>query len=139
MSDEIQINKKLLGAVAVFVLLLGMAAIFAAGAGKAQPPQAAQAAAGSSGGAQDIYIHANAGGTYDKSALSVKSGVPVKLHFTADPNAGCGRQIVIYGLGVSAISRSGEEAVVEFTPTAPGTYQYSCGMRMWGPGTLTVQ
>jgi plastocyanin domain-containing protein len=87
---------------------------------------------------QDIYIKALSDGTYDKSELTVKKGVPVRLHFTADPNAGCGRQLVIYGMNVSAISRSGEEDVVDFTPQQAGTFEYSCGMRMWGPGKLIV-
>ena len=87
---------------------------------------------------QDVYIKALSDGTYDKSELTVKKGVPVRLHFTADPNAGCGRQLVIYGMNVSAISRSGEEDVVDFTPQQAGTFEYSCGMRMWGPGKLIV-
>jgi heme/copper-type cytochrome/quinol oxidase subunit 2 len=89
-------------------------------------------------GPQDIYIRALADGTYDKQEVSVKRGVPVRLHFTADPNAGCGRQMVLYGLNVNAISKSGEENVVEFTPNDAGTFEYNCGMRMWKPGKLIV-
>jgi len=87
---------------------------------------------------QDIYIRALSSGTYDKLEVSVKKGIPVRLHFTADPGAGCGRQIVLYGLDAKALSRNGEEAVVEFTPRNAGTYTYSCGMMMWGPGKLVV-
>ena len=94
---------------------------------------------GSSGGdVQDIYIKALSDGKYDKQELDVKKGIPVRLHFTADPNAGCGRQIVIYGMGISATSDNGEEDVVEFVPQQEGTYQISCGMRMWGPAELVV-
>ena len=87
---------------------------------------------------QDIYVRALSSGTYDKLEVSVKKGVRVKLHFTADPGAGCGRQIVLYGLDTKALSRNGEEAVVEFTPKNAGVYTYSCGMMMWGPGKLVV-
>jgi hypothetical protein len=90
-------------------------------------------------GIQDIYIRALSNGNYDKSEITVKKGIPVRLHFTADPNAGCGRQIVLYGLNVKATSKNGQEQVVEFTPLESGTYDYSCGMRMWGPGKLIVQ
>ncbi len=89
-------------------------------------------------GAQDIYIRANSDGTYSTQAIAVRKGVPVRLHFTADPSAGCGRQLSIYGMGVKAFSRSGEESVVEFTPESAGEYEYNCGMRMWRPGKLTV-
>jgi plastocyanin len=87
---------------------------------------------------QDVYIRAKNDGTYDKGEVTVKAGSPVRLHFTADPDAGCGRQMVIYGLNVKAISKSGEEDIVEFTPQKAGTYEYNCGMRMWRPGKLVV-
>lgn len=87
---------------------------------------------------QDIYIRALSGRTYSTQEIHVTKGVPVRLHFTADTNAGCGRQMVVYGLGVSAVSRNGEESVVEFTPQEAGTYEYNCGMRMWQPGRLIV-
>ncbi len=92
------------------------------------------------GQAQDIYIKALSDGTYDKEEVTVKKGLPVRLHFTADPNAGCGRQMVIYGMNisVSAISQNGEEDIVQFTPQQAGTFEYSCGMRMWGPGKFIV-
>ncbi|HSB46470.1 MAG TPA: cupredoxin domain-containing protein [Candidatus Bilamarchaeum sp.] len=87
---------------------------------------------------QDIYIKALSDGTYDRNEVTVKKGTPVRLHFTADPNAGCGRQLVIYGMNIRASSLNGEEGVVDFIPQAEGTYEYSCGMRMWGPGKLVV-
>ncbi len=95
--------------------------------------------AGAAGAAQDIYIRALSNGAYDKQEITVKAGVPVRLHFTADPNAGCGRQLVIYGLNVKALSRNGEEDVVDFNPAQAGTFEYNCGMRMWQPGRLIVQ
>ncbi|MFN7991828.1 MAG: cupredoxin domain-containing protein [Candidatus Micrarchaeia archaeon] len=88
--------------------------------------------------AQEVYIKALSDGTYDKEEVTVKKGSPVRLHFTADRNAGCGRQLVIYGMNIRASSLNGEESVVEFIPQAAGTYDYSCGMRMWGPGKLVV-
>ena len=162
LSNEIEVNKRLLSALAVFLIVLGVVSVYAFNAEKStsairvqpqQPvtknPEATQQkipqipnqppAPTGANSIQDISIHANAGGNYDKNRITVQSGVPVRLHFTADPNAGCGRQIVIYGLNVNAVSQSGEEKVVEFTPTTPGSYTYSCGMRMWGPGTLVVQ
>ncbi len=91
--------------------------------------------------AQDVYVKALGGanfGTYDNNQITVKKGVPVKLHFTAEPSAGCGQTLVVYGLNVRVTSRNGQEAVAEFTPKDAGTYEYSCSMHMFGPGKLTV-
>ena len=86
----------------------------------------------------DIYLKALSTFSYDKQEITVKKGSPVRLHFSADPSAGCGRQLVIYGLNVSTVSKNGEEQIVEFTPQAEGTFEYSCGMRMMKPGKLVV-
>jgi hypothetical protein len=94
-------------------------------------PEAAQAA-------QDIYIRAQGNGEYDKSEVTVRKGVQVRLHFSADSGAGCGRALYIYGLGVKALSNGGEEDIVEFTPNEAGTFEYNCGMRMFKPGKLVV-
>src|SRR3989338_7026816 len=56
------------------------------------------------GNAQEIYIKALSNGTYDKSEIRVKKGIPVNLHFSAEPNAGCGRFLSVYGLNVNALS-----------------------------------
>ena len=111
------------------------------GGGQASAPDPSKAVlvnASNSSAVQDIYIKALSDGTYDKSELTVKKGVPVRLHFTADPNAGCGRQMVIYSLNIRATSTNGEESIVEFIPQQEGTYDISCGMRMWGPAKLVV-
>ncbi len=94
--------------------------------------------ASSQGDVQDIYIKAKNDGTYDREEVTVNAGSPVRLHFTADPDAGCGRQMVIYGLNIKAVSTNGEENVVEFIPKQAGTYEYNCGMRMWRAGRLVV-
>jgi heme/copper-type cytochrome/quinol oxidase subunit 2 len=101
-------------------------------------PSASGNATAAGANAQDIYIRALKTGVYDKQEITVKKGIPVRLHFTADPDAGCGRQVVLYGLDVRAVSKNGEENVVEFTPQDAGTYEYNCGMRMWRPGKLIV-
>ncbi|MFH1785592.1 MAG: cupredoxin domain-containing protein [Candidatus Micrarchaeota archaeon] len=89
--------------------------------------------------AQDVYIKAKADGTYDKSEVVVKSGNLVRIHFTTEPYVGCGAVLYIYGLNLQTVSKNGQEGIIEFTPTKPGTYEYNCGMRMWSPGKLIVQ
>ncbi|MBM3229205.1 hypothetical protein FJZ26_02135 [Candidatus Parvarchaeota archaeon] len=88
------------------------------------------------GGIQDVYVKAGWGG-YDKPEVRVKAGSPVRFHFSADQNSGCGRALFINEFGVSLISRSGEEQVATFTPKNPGTYQYHCSMYMF-VGNLVV-
>ncbi len=89
-----------------------------------------------SGGIQEVYLQATGYG-YDKSQITVKKGIPVRLHFTAK-NAGCGSYMQIRGLNVHAQSRNGQEDIIEFTPQQEGTYQYTCGMGMFPPGNFIV-
>ncbi|VVC03173.1 Cupredoxin-like domain protein [Candidatus Burarchaeum australiense] len=116
-------------------------------AAQGAPPPAQGVGAGAAPGqppaqVQDVYVRALGGanfGTYDKSELVVKKGVPVRLHFSADADAGCGKTLVVSGLNVRLSSPSGSEVVAEFTPQEAGTYEYSCSMHMFGPGRLVVQ
>ena len=71
------------------------------------------------GSVQDVYVRALGGANlykYDKDEIVVQRGVPVRLHFAADKDAGCGKSFVVYGLNIRLTSRNGEEAVAEFTP-----------------------
>ena len=68
---------------------------------------------------------------YDKSSITVKSGTPVKFQFSADPNSGCGRQVIIDNVGVNLVSRNGETVTAAFTPPSPGQYRYHCSMNMF--------
>jgi len=92
--------------------------------------------AGTDGAVQDIYIKALSSGTYDRPQVSVKAGQKVRLHFSADPNAGCGKTLVMRDFNVRLVSLNGEERTAEFTPQR-GTYEFSCSMRMFR-GSLVV-
>jgi plastocyanin domain-containing protein len=83
-----------------------------------------------SGAAQTVSLRATAYG-YDKETINVKAGQPVKFEFSADPNAGCGRQVIIDNVGVNLVSRNGETVSATFTPPSPGTYSFHCGMYMF--------
>ncbi len=114
-----------------------------AGAGAPATPNGSGAVQTDEGGnddatVQDIHIRALSSYGYDKNEVTVRKGVPVRLHFSAESGAGCGRAFYIYGLGVQAVSRNGEEQVVDFTPAQAGTYEYNCGMKMFRPGRLVV-
>ncbi len=68
----------------------------------------------------------------------MKAGIPVKVTFTADAGAGCGKYMAMDDFGVQLTSKNGEEATAEFTPKTPGTYYYHCGMWMF-KGKLVVE
>ncbi len=91
----------------------------------------------SGAGLQQVSVRALSNGTYDKPQITVKAGVPVQFNFSAEANAGCGRQLVIPEYGVNMVSKNGETQSATFTPKAPGTISFHCGMNMWR-GQITV-
>ncbi len=146
MGNEIEISKTtaLLMAGLFLAIVVGGYVVFgaganpaAAGSGGVQP--AGQPAAGSAaqsgsqpaGSVQDVYIKALGTGSYDNPQVTVEKGVPVRLHFSAQADAGCGRAFYLDGFNVKLISYSGEEQVAEFTPQQEGTFAYHCGMNMF--------
>lgn len=159
MGNEIEISKTtaLLLAGLFLVVVVGGYVAFGAGARGADAPASAQnggsaqagsgagpAAAGSGGaqaaaqaGVQDVYIKALSTGRYDNPQVTVKKGIPVRLHFSADSGAGCGRAFYLDGFNVKLISYSGEEQTAEFTPQQEGTFSYHCGMWMFR-GSMVV-
>ena len=97
---------------------------------------------GSSGGSgngevQTVTLRATAYG-YDKDTITVKAGQPVKFDFSADPGAGCGRQVIIDNVGVNLVSRNGETVSATFTPKTAGEYGFHCGMYMFRGKLLAV-
>lgn len=127
------------GCLVVFGLLLfvwsGMKAETpAAGQGTGQQNPSIQADAGNY---QEVYIKALGTGKYDKPMVTVKKGIPVRLHFSAEPSAGCGSVFVMRKFGVQLVSRNGQEQTATFTPEETGTFEYSCSMRMF-IGSMTV-
>ncbi len=92
----------------------------------------------SSGNAQKVSIRALNTGFYDKLEVRIKAGAPVELSFSADPDSGCGRELLIPEFGVDLLSKNGETKTATFMPQKAGTYGYFCGMRMFN-GKLIVE
>ncbi len=105
--------------------------------GNVQVGQGAQEPPVPSAAVQDVYMRALSTGAYDKGAVTVQKGIPVRLHFSADRNAGCGKVLVMRNFNVRLTSLNGEEKVAEFTPQEAGNYEYACTMRMFR-GTMQV-
>lgn len=139
-------NNVVLGVFAVLLIGvgIGVSAMMVSGTPLAGTPPVAVVGAGGSGngvvlaadGVQDVYVKALGTGVYDHPQLTVKNGVPVRLHFSTDGRAGCGSALYLDGFGVRLVS-SGEEQVATFTPTQAGSFAYHCGMNMFR-GRLVV-
>lgn len=126
-------------AVLSVVVFLGLLVSFSAKPGKATSNAnvAATTPSVDNPDAQEIFIRATSAGTYDKPYVTVKKGLPVKLNFSADPNSGCGRMLLMRDFGVQLLSKNGETQSAFFTPQKEGRYEFSCSMRMFR-GTLEV-
>ncbi len=135
----------LYGAIALTVLVIGVFAFSSPAKTTAAPIGNPTATAAPGGGAtaapdtreQFVSIRALSTGFYDKREVTVKAGVPVKLEFSAEQGAGCGRQFLIPDFGVNLVSRAGEKVYATFVPTA-GRHAYQCGMAMFR-GVLNAQ
>ncbi len=88
-------------------------------------------------GKQDIYLKATQYGTYDPSTLYVKKGMPVRIHYSADEYAGCGREVIFPEYKIRKLAPSNGEALIEFTPQKIGTFPFHCSMQMFR-GTIEV-
>lgn len=73
---------------------------------------------------------------YYPNTVTVKSGEPVRIYLDSSVS-GCGRSFVIRQLGVSKYLATPQD-YVEFTPTTPGKYIFSCSMGMY-KGFLVVE
>ena len=87
-------------------------------------------------GVQEIRLHASPDG-YSVPLFTVKKGIPLRILFSADQYAGCGKQLLIPAFGVNKIIQGSEEASIEFTPDKEGAFPFRCSMNMF-KGTITV-
>ncbi len=74
---------------------------------------------------------------YSVNSFQVKKGVPVRIMFSAEPTAGCGRQFIMQAFGINVVAPEGSEVPVEFTPDKEGVFNYRCSMNMFR-GQMTV-
>jgi uncharacterized protein len=77
----------------------------------------------------------------EPNAFKVKAGTKVKFNLDVKDNGqGCGNAIMIPGLYNNAIPlQAGRPITMEFTPTAPGNYEITCGMQMITFGTIAIE
>jgi plastocyanin domain-containing protein len=98
--------------------------------------RAAAATAVHGSGIQEIAIVVDGG--YQPSRITVRKGQPVRLLFDRRDTGSCTEEVVVPDFGVRRFLPTGAVTPVEFTPTQPGTHDFSCGMGMVH-GKLIVQ
>ncbi len=134
MSKAIQIVLLLFifGVVAAIPFLLGNVVALSS----MQTTTSSELATQVANGVQEIRIHASPQG-YSLTSFAVKKGVPVKILFSADKYAGCGRQLIMREFGVNLVVQASETLEAQFTPMQEGTFAYRCSMDMF-KGRMTV-
>ncbi len=93
------------------------------------------------GDAQIINATYTASNYLQPNAFRVKAGANVKFSIDVkDDGRGCGYAIMIPGLYDNAVPlKAGQPLTMEFTPTAQGSYDITCGMQMITYGTIVVE
>lgn len=89
--------------------------------------QTTRVAAGA-GGRQDVVVRVDGG--YEPSAIQVVAGRPVRLSFDRIDTSGCSEEVTLPDFGIRRFLPTGARTTVEFTPSEPGTYAFTCGMGM---------
>ena len=69
-------------------------------------------------------------GGYDPAAVRVVAGRPVRLEFDRQETSSCTEEVVLPDFGIRTFLPANRTTAVEFTPTRPGTYEFTCGMAM---------
>jgi plastocyanin domain-containing protein len=85
-------------------------------------------AASGVGGVQQVEIDVHGG--YDPATVRVRRGQPVRLVFHRQETSGCSEEVVLPDFGIRRFLPPHEKTPVEFTPTAVGSYEFTCGMSM---------
>ncbi|HUY58544.1 MAG TPA: cupredoxin domain-containing protein [Solirubrobacteraceae bacterium] len=85
-------------------------------------------AATSSSGYQEAMILVK--GAYTPDVIVVQHGKPVRLTFRREETAACSETVMLPDFNRSAELPQGELVPIEFTPEAPGEYEFTCGMGM---------
>ncbi len=84
--------------------------------------------AAGAGGVQEAQIIVKGG--YTPDVLVVKAGQPVRFDFLRQETASCSEMVLFPQFDRSAKLPPGEIVPIEFTPEAPGEYEFQCQMGM---------
>lgn len=90
----------------------------------------------SSGGYQEQMVLVKGG--YSPDVIVVEHGKPVRLNFVRQESASCSEMVLVPAFQKSAHLPEGQIVPVEFLPTDPGEYDFSCQMGMFR-GKIVVE
>ena len=88
---------------------------------------AARAEIGGSG-RQEVTVTVRGG--YAPATIRVKAGAAVRLRFDRQETSGCSEEVVFPDFGIRKFLPANEQTLIELTPPAAGTYEFTCGMGM---------
>lgn len=77
-------------------------------------------------------------GGYSPDVVRVRAGKPIRIAFVREETASCSERVVFPAFGRSTMLPYGERVLVELPPTPPGTYEFTCAMKLLR-GTLVVE
>ena len=69
-------------------------------------------------------------GGYSPPVVRVEAGRPVRLEFDRQETSACTEEVVLPDFGIRTYLPAYRTTAVEFTPTRPGSYEFTCGMAM---------
>jgi len=75
---------------------------------------------------------------YEPAHFVVRRGIPVEWRIDGSRAAGCAQVISASKIGVNDILPRNSVWKYTFTPNEPGSFTFSCGMGMAGPGRVTI-
>jgi hypothetical protein len=87
-------------------------------------------------GYQEAVIQVLSNG-YSPSNISLKLGVPARLHFQKNVDGGCLSYLLINDLDINRELHRGDN-IIQFTPEKKGILTYTCGMGMY-QGKITIE
>ncbi len=75
-------------------------------------------------------VHITVKGTYQPERVRVKARQLVRLHFHREEAARCTDEVVFEDFNIRRKLPAFQTTIIEFTPTRPGEYTFTCGMDM---------
>lgn len=100
-------------------------------------PPASSGTSTVAGNEQTIQMAVTNYGYYSPNVLRVKAGILVRWEIEGGTSMGCASSLILPAFGVRQALRPGINEIT-FTPTAPGSYVFSCSMGMVR-GTMIVE
>ena len=80
-------------------------------------------------GIQEVAIIVDGG--YEPSRIVVQAGQPVRLNFLRRDPSSCLDEVRLPDFHIAQSLTLNQTTAVEFIPTAPGRYEFACGMNMF--------